>query len=377
MMGESSGHAAGESLDFRLFVEPPTGVVDEPNEADSSLSKQPLKASTAIVLETKDLDPRVACSADGRHAFFLVPYDYELVIVDLVEKTHKILRSARRWPLPDDIEEFAVVDANTLLVYAGSRHVTNPSSELRLVRFGDDAAEYEVVDLRPDGYFTFCTPALTIHGQRAEVKQAVFGKGGKIRFFRLDVDEPRLVREGKCTRFREDSFRAHFTEDGKKLLVLRKENPLHLHVWSIEEKLPTFELIEEGDLNSELSVKDFFWSSMVVYATAEKKSSGNSRLFRCRLDRKKWERLPIEGESIDRVCPIVSPADGEDEGIVVFTGYWRWPSKIDKSLYRTKVERFMFRDPKDRKEKAETPEQSPVPPHQYGGMTPIAVGRLE
>ncbi|KAI6234189.1 hypothetical protein M3Y99_00826400 [Aphelenchoides fujianensis] len=372
----------GESIDFRLFVGPPPEAADKPKEADSSLSKQPLKASTAIVLETKDLDPRVACSADGRHAFFLVPYDYELVIVDLLEKTHKILRSARRWPLPDDVEEFAVVDANTLLVYASSRHVTNPSSELRLVRFGDDAAEYEVVELQPDGYFDFCNPAVTIHGQRARVKQAVFGKGGKIRFFRLDVDEPRLVREGKCTRFREDSFGAHFTEDGKKLHVLRKENPLHLHVYSIEEKVSTFEFIEEGDLNSEFSVKDFFWSSTVVYAAAEEKSTGNSRLFRCRLDRKKWERLPVGGclnqnseihSGIAGVCPIVSSVDGEDEGIVVFTRYWRWPTRTDKSLRRTKVQRFMFRD----SEGSTSEQQLPASSHQYGGMTPIPLDRFE
>ncbi|KAI6225368.1 hypothetical protein M3Y99_01345600 [Aphelenchoides fujianensis] len=272
---EWSGLAARETLVLRLLVEQPAGAVGEPNKADglpaSSSKEQRLEASTTVFLETKELHPRVACSVDGRHAFFFVHYSQELVIVDLMEKTQKILRPSRSWPHPDAIDEFLVVDANTLLVRTGSWIVHDPSTALRLVRFGDDAEEYE------------------------------------------------------------------------------------------------------------FSVKDFFWSSKVVYAAAKEKSSQNSRLFCCRLDRKKWERLslagwPVESYSTPHVSPIVSPVDGEDDGIVLFTRYP--PPQSDYSLRRTKIERFMFRDSNNRKE-AGSHEQSPVSPDQYGRMTPIPVGCLE
>ncbi|KAI6241904.1 hypothetical protein M3Y99_00293400 [Aphelenchoides fujianensis] len=61
---------------------------------------------------------------------------------------------------------------------------------------------------------------------------------------------------------------------------------------------------------------DYFWSAGVVYGVLPDDSGGEERLFRCTMDEKKWERLPVASQGIKEVSPVFISASGTADGLV-------------------------------------------------------------
>ncbi|KAI6243221.1 hypothetical protein M3Y99_00146300 [Aphelenchoides fujianensis] len=280
-------------------------------------------------------------SADGRY-FYCFAEKNRLLVVDLYRGTRKLLNAPKRWD-KRQVRYYALLNANTIIVGSLWKGPYGFSDvHVHLLRFGPDSDGFTATPLwsKKEGSHSFIISE--IRGEQVDVQSAVLGSYGTLHFCRLHLDEPRLeVLHSTETEDILDDFSGHMSADRSEFYAMDEDKPKQLHVYSLAEKKWTKATIKKANWKKRFIPLRYFCTTSAIYTRL---SALEDAVFRCTLEAKEWERLPIAGNGIEYVVPLVNPADGADDGLLLVKPERLRANDRGEERYRYTIRRHMLRN---------------------------------
>ncbi|KAI6217230.1 hypothetical protein M3Y99_01779500 [Aphelenchoides fujianensis] len=289
------------------------------------------ESNTSFVYELRRVKHRYRLSVDGRY----------------LRNAQKRLKPETNWGRDNVVRDFVVVNASTMLVNTCGAGWNNQGG-LHLLRFRADADRYERVLLhKTNGWHPPTFVLREIHGREVDVKRAVLDGGQTFVFLRVDIDKAEAVVEHTVEYSNDYSYHltARMSDDGQEMFVINNNNLNGLHVYSLAQRTWTRESFDEMPVDNRFHFAGFSRTLCAQRGPNAHGSRSGKCLARRDLRTKKWEDVPIDAENVVFVSPIVSLADGEEEGVVVIRSKEDHDDRFDSPLIRIKIERHMFRAP--------------------------------
>ncbi|KAI6240716.1 hypothetical protein M3Y99_00442300 [Aphelenchoides fujianensis] len=191
---------------------------------------------------------------------------------------------------------------------------------------------------------------MEITGRGVDVKQTVVhgGWGGPIVFLTVDIDVARALvvdnavhpsREAK-----ECEFVAEVSKDGRELGAIHEEDPKTIQVYSLAERKWTQHELQGLKKGNNFDFWFRFSPSGRIYVQGPE-TDNCEFLFRCDVDQKKWERVPLEAGNYHSLTFIVNSDNGREDGVVIREVKELPANVLGQTVERFRIERRMFRNP--------------------------------
>ncbi|KAI6175170.1 hypothetical protein M3Y99_01987500 [Aphelenchoides fujianensis] len=294
-------------------------------------------SKNSFVYDMHEILDQYTVSTDGRYLYVFTT-GHHLLIVDLTRNEQTIMKPLK--PFESTVMTYVVVNSTTIV--ASTCH-EDGGGEVLLLRLDASADLYDYTRLFEDPHGVPTFVLTEINGREVDVKRTVLQGFDGFVFLRVDIDKPEANVEhtAELPEGVENSFYTHMSDDGREMFVIDEEDPKTLHVYKPQQEQWSKEKLGGADVGPKINI---MMRSPQLYAEVlEDDFSPTAHSFvRCNVQAKMWEKVAIDAKDVVLVSPILNPAEGEEDGVVVIRS--KKSHDVDNSpLIRIKVERHMFR----------------------------------